>query len=262
VYGAKRAGAALAAALGLDKTSAQLEADSQALRDRFDRTFWCDELSTYVLALDRDKRACCVQSSNAGQCLFTGVVRTERAERLVRTLFNRQSFAGWGIRTIPTTESCYNPMGYHTGTIWPHDNALIALGLARYGFGRKAVELLTGLFEASLHFDLHRVPELFCGFEQVPGEGPILYPLPCSPQAWSAASIFLMVQACLGIDIDVTEPKVHFVRPHLPDFPQELRIHNLEVGEGVVDLLFVRHEEDVSVTVLRREGDLKVVVIK
>jgi glycogen debranching enzyme len=154
VYGAKRAGAALAAALGLDKTSAQLEADSQALRARFDRTFWCDELSTYVLALDRDKRACCVQSSNAGQCLFTGVVRTERAERLVRTLFNRQSFAGWGIRTIPTTESCYNPMGYHTGTIWPHDSALIALGLARYGFGRKAVELLTGLFEASLHFDL------------------------------------------------------------------------------------------------------------
>jgi glycogen debranching enzyme len=156
----------------------------------------------------------------------------------------------------------YNPMGYHTGAIWPHDNALIALGLAGYGFQHKAAELLAGLFEASLHFDLHRMPELFCGFQQFPGEGPILYPLACSPQAWSAASVFLLLQACLGLDIKVADTQVCFVRPHLPPSLQELRIHNLEVGDGTVDLLFVRHESDVSLTVLRREGNVQILVIK
>jgi glycogen debranching enzyme len=262
VYAAKKAGAALAATLGMGERSSQLEADAVRLWKQFDRIFWCEELSTYALALDGDKRPCRVRSSNAGQCLFTGIVRPDRADSLVRTLSSRESFAGWGVRTIPTTEVRYNPMGYHTGAIWPHDNALIALGLARYGFEHKAVELLTGLFEASLHFDLHRMPELFCGFQQVPGEGPILYPLACSPQSWSAASVFLLLRACLGLDIDATETQVHFVRPHLPSSLQELRIHNLEVGKATVDLLFIRHEEDVSVTVLRREGDVKVIVIK
>jgi glycogen debranching enzyme len=262
VFAAKKAGAVLAAALGIDGKSSQLEADAEALRERFDQFFWCEELSTYALALDGDKRPCRVRSSNAAQCLFTGIVLPGRADKLVQTLFSRESFAGWGIRTVPTCEARYNPMGYHTGAIWPHDNALIGLGLARYGFEHKAVELLTGLFEASLHFDLHRMPELFCGFQQVAGEGPILYPLACSPQSWSAASVFLLLQSCLGLDIDATETQIRFVRPHLPSSLQELRIHNLEVGEGAVDLLFIRYEDDVSVNVLRREGDVQVIVIK
>jgi glycogen debranching enzyme len=262
VYAARKAGAAIAASLGMDRRASQLEADAEALRERFDRIFWCEELSTYALALDGDKRPCRVRSSNAGHCLFTGIVPPGRADRLVRTLFSDGSFAGWGVRTLPATEVRYNPMGYHTGAIWPHDNALIALGLAGYGFQHKAAELLAGLFEASLHFDLHRMPELFCGFQQLPGEGPILYPLACSPQAWSAASVFLLLQACLGLDIKVADTQVCFVRPHLPPSLQELRIHNLEVGDGTVDLLFVRHESDVSLTVLRREGNVQILVIK
>jgi glycogen debranching enzyme len=262
VYAARKAGAAIAAALGMTERSSQLEAEAASMRERFDRTFWCEELSTYVLALDGDKRPCRVRSSNAGQCLFTGIVAPDRADRLVRTLLSHESFAGWGIRTIPATEVRYNPMGYHTGAIWPHDNALIAQGLARYGFPHKAGELLTGLFEASLHFDLHRMPELFCGFEQIPGEGPILYPLACSPQSWSAASVCLLLQACLGLEIDAIENHVRFIRPYLPPALQELRIHNLAVGQGMVDLLLVRHENDLSVTVLHREGNVEVMVIE
>jgi glycogen debranching enzyme len=140
--------------------------------------------------------------------------------------------------------------------------SLIAFGLARFGFEHKAADLLACLFEASLHFDLHRMPELLCGFQRMPGEGPILYPLACSPQSWAAASVFLLLQSCLGTDIDVTKSQVHFVRPQLPSSIQELRIHNLEVGEGTVDLLFVRHESDVSVTALRRDGDVQIMVIK
>jgi glycogen debranching enzyme len=153
-------------------------------------------------------------------------------------------------------------MGYHLGAIWPHDNALIASGLARYGFENRAADLLTGLFEASLHFDLHRMPELFCGFQQVPGEGPILYPLACAPQAWSAASLFLLLQACLGLNIDATATQIRLVRPYLPSSLQMLRIHNLQVGSGTVDLLFTRHDDDIGVTVLRREGDVQIMAIK
>jgi glycogen debranching enzyme len=261
-YAARKAGADLAAALGMDRRSSALSAQAEALIEQFDRMFWCEELSTYALALDGDKRQCRVRSSNAGQCLFTGIVRSDRADGLVRTLFNQSSFAGWGVRTIPATEVRYNPMGYHTGAIWPHDNALIALGLARYGFEHKATDLLTGFFGASLHFDLHRMPELFCGFQRVPGEGPILYPLACSPQAWSAASILLFLQACLGLDINAADSQVRFIRPHLPPSVQELRIHNLAMETGTLDLLCVRHEDDLSVTVLRRDGDVEVMVIK
>jgi glycogen debranching enzyme len=253
VYAARKAGAVIAAALGMHGRSSQLDADAEALRERFDRAFWCEEL---------DKRLCRVRSSNAGQCLFTGIVQPARADRLVRTLFSEESFAGWGIRTISATEARYNPMSYHNGAIWPHDDALVAWGLARYGFEDRAAGLLTGLFDASLHFDLHRMPELFCGFQQMPGEGPILYPLACSPQAWSAASVFLLLQASLGMDIDAATNQIHFARPHLPPALQELRIHNLEVGEGTVDLMFIRHEEDVGVNVLRRKKNIQVILSK
>jgi glycogen debranching enzyme len=258
VYAAMKAGGRIAAALGMKERALQLKAQADALRERFDRVFWCDELSTYALALDGNKRPCRVRSSNAGQCLFTGIVYPNRAARLVQTLFSLESHTGWGIRTIPEGEARYNPMGYHTGAIWPHDNALIALGLARYGFEREAVALLTGLFQASLHFDLHRMPELFCGFQQIPGEGPIPYPLACAPQAWSAASLFLLLQACLGLDIDAQKSQVRFVRPRLPAFITELTIHNLAAGEGTADLHLVNRDGQVHLTALRRDGGIRI----
>lgn len=262
VYAAKKAGASLAAVLGLVERAADLETQAETLRKRFDQAFWCDELSTYAMALDGDKHPCQVRSSNTGQCLFTGIAQPDRVQRLARVLLSPDYFSGWGIRTISISELRYNPMGYHTGSVWPHDNALIAQGLARYGFGEKSLQLLTGMFEASLHFESHRMPELFCGFPRQPGEGPILYPVACAPQAWSAASVFLLFQACLGLGINGPEAQIYFTNPRLPASLRELRIHNLQVAEAMVDLLFVRHEHDVSVEVLRREGEVQILVIK
>jgi glycogen debranching enzyme len=262
VYAARRAGAALAAVLGLTERAAELERQAAALQEGFEQAFWCEDLSTYALALDGDKRPCRVRTSNAGQCLFTGIARPERARRLAQTLLAGESFSGWGIRTVGASEARYNPMSYHNGAVWPHDNALIAQGLARYGLGTKAVQILTGLFEASLYFELRRIPELFCGFSQQPGEGPVPYPVACAPQAWSAASVFLLLQSCLGLSVNGPEAQVYFINPCLPTTLGELRIHNLEVPGGAVDLLLVRHKHDVGVNVLRREGTVRVTVVK
>ncbi len=149
-------------------------------------------------------------------------------------------------------------MSYHNGSVWPHDNALIALGLSRYGLGDKALRIWSGLFQAGLYFDLHRMPELFCGFPQDAGEGPVLYPVACAPQAWSAASVFLLFQAILGLEINGHQGQIRLTRPTLPNSMGELRIHNLQVAGGSVDLLVVRHEHDVAVNVLRREGDIEI----
>jgi glycogen debranching enzyme len=262
VYAARRAAAVLAGAMKLSWRVEELVREAEVLRARFENTFWCEDLSTYALALDGDKRLCRVRTSNAGHCLLAGISSPEHARRVSRTLLDSESFSGWGVRTVATSESRYNPMSYHNGSIWPHDNALIAYGLARYGFVEQSLQIWSGLFEASTYFDLHRMPELFCGFEQDPGEGPVLYPVACSPQAWSSASVFLLFQACLGLEIDGVRGEIRFTQPRLPASLGELRIHNLEVAGATVDLLFVRHEHDVAVEVLRREGNVQIVVVK
>jgi glycogen debranching enzyme len=262
VYAARRAAAAVAAALGRTDRAAELTEQAEDLQRRFENAFWCEELSTYAIALDGGGRPCRVRTSNAGHCLFAGIASPERARRVARTLLSAESFSGWGVRTVAASEAGYNPMGYHTGSIWPHDNALIASGLARYGFGEKALQLLTGQFEAGMHFELHRMPELFCGFAQDPGESPVLYPVACAPQAWSAASVFLLFQACLGLEINGVDQQIYFTRPQLPASLGELRIHNLEVAGATIDLLLKRQEHDVGVNVIRRDGNIQVMVIK
>jgi glycogen debranching enzyme len=261
VFAALRAGASLAGMLGQAERAADLDRRAESLRRRFEEAFWCDDLSTYALALDGRKRPCRVRTSNAGQCLFSGIADPERARRVAMTLLAPDSFSGWGIRTLAASEFRYNPMGYHIGSVWPHDSALIALGMARYGLEGAALQIWTGLFEASLYFDLHRMPELFCGFPQESGEGPVRYPVACAPQAWSAASVFLLFQACLGLEINGPEAQVYLNRPQLPASLGELRIHNLDVAGAKVDLLLVRHENGVSVEVLRREGDAQVLLV-
>jgi glycogen debranching enzyme len=239
-----------------------LRCQAELLRERFEHAFWCEELGTYALALDGDKKPCRVRTSNAGQCLFTGIASPARAWPLGRTLLAPQSFSGWGVRTVSAEAARYNPMSYHNGSVWPHDNALVALGLARYGLGEMALAIWTGMFEASLSFDLHRMPELFCGFDQAAGEGPVLYPVACAPQAWAAAAVVLLLQACLGLEISGPQKRICFTHPSLPAALGELRIHNLEVAGASIDLLLVRHEQDVGVNVLRRDGDVQVLVVK
>jgi glycogen debranching enzyme len=262
VYAARRAGAVLADALGLADRAGDLKRRADRLREQFEASFWCDELDTYALALDGDKRPCRVRSSNAGHCLFAGIADPARAARVARGLMAAGSFSGWGVRTLDASEVRYNPMSYHNGTVWPHDNALIALGFSRYGFQDDAVRVLAALFEAGTYFDLNRMPELFCGFAREPGEGPTPYPVACAPQAWAAGAVFLLVQACLGLSVTAIEPQVAFTRPRLPALLGELTITGLSVGGAVVDLLLNRHHDDVGVRVLRRDGAVDVLIAK
>jgi glycogen debranching enzyme len=260
VYAARRAGAVLATALGRMDQAVELNRQADQLRERFESAFWCEDLGTYALALDGDKRACRVRSSNAGHCLFTGIADPGRAARVASGLMASDAFSGWGVRTLATGEVRYNPMAYHNGAVWPHDNALIAHGFSRYGLQDCALRVLSGLFEAGTSFELHRMPELFCGFPRRPGEGPTPYPVACAPQAWAAGAVFLLVQACLGLGISAVEPRIWFHRPRLPEWLDRITISNLAVAGARVDLQLARHDDDVVVRVLRREGAIEILI--
>jgi glycogen debranching enzyme len=262
VYAAKRRAAELAVVLGEVGRAEELMRQAQTLQDRFERIFWCEELSTYALALDGEKRPCRVRTSNPGHCLFTEIATAPHAERMAHTLMSDDLFSGWGIRTVATSEVRYNPMSYHNGSVWPHDNALTAYGLARYGLRQAALKVLSGLFDASLFVDLHRMPELFCGFPRRPGEGPTLYPVACAPQSWAAASVFMLLQACMGLSMRASPPQISFSYPMLPLFLEEVEIRNLRVGQGAVDLLLQRHADDVSISIERREGNVEILTVK
>jgi glycogen debranching enzyme len=250
--------AELAAARGEAALAERLRVQARALHASFAERFWCEELGTFALALDGDKQPCRVKSSNAGHVLMAGLASDEQAQKVAAQLMSGASFSGWGIRTLAVGEARYNPMSYHNGSIWPHDNALIALGLARYGCRRDVLALFSAFMQASTFFDLHRMPELFCGFPARAGEGPTLYPVACAPQAWAAAAPFLLLAACLGVTVDGRQDTVSFVRPLLPPSIDELRILGLQVSPGArVDLLIERHEHDVGITVLRREGPVR-----
>jgi glycogen debranching enzyme len=263
VYAAKVEAAKLAKLFGDDAEARDLSKQAKTLSRRFEETFWCDELSTYALALDGRKQPCKVRTSNAGHCLFAGIATQEHARRVAATLTDGASFSGWGIRTVATSEARYNPMSYHNGSVWPHDNSLIAAGFARYDLRESTATVLAGLLDASLFLDLHRLPELFCGFPRRPGEAPTLYPVACAPQSWASGAVFLLLEACLGLNVSAPEQRVTFSKPILPRFLQQVTIRGLKVGEARVDLLLTRHDEgDVGVNVLRREGALDVVVLK
>ncbi|MDH4079699.1 MAG: amylo-alpha-1,6-glucosidase [Nitrospira sp.] len=259
VYRAKRTAADLARILGDGAHADRLLKEADALQERFERAFWCEDLGTYALALDGRGRPCRVRSSNAGHCLYGGIAEQKRGLRTGRTLLSEEFFNGWGIRTIATSEARYNPMSYHNGSVWPHDNALIADGMAAYGDKQGAMKVLTGIFDASLFIPLHRLPELFCGFSRRPGESPTLYPTACSPQAWAAGAGFQLLQACLGLQIDGTRRLVSFDRPVLPPFLERVEIRNLSVGTARLNLVLDRHESQVAVRVARRVGEAEVV---
>jgi glycogen debranching enzyme len=263
VYAAKTAASELAKILGDVACARELAKQAEALCRRFEKAFWCDDLSTYALALDGSKQPCQVRTSNAGHCLFVGVATNDHARRVATTLTDETSFSGWGIRTVASSEARYNPMSYHNGSIWPHDNALIAAGFARYELKEPAAMLLAGLLDASLFLDLHRLPELFCGFPRRPGESPTLYPVACAPQSWASGAVFLLLEACLGLSVFAPEQRLIFSKPILPAFLRQVTIRDLKVGQARVDLLLTRHDEgDVGVNVLRRVGALDVVVLK
>ena len=261
-YAARRGMAWLALLMQQPALAARFEREAAELRARFDAAFWCDELSTYALALDGAKQACRVRASNAAHCLYTGIALPERAATLRAQLLTNDMFSGWGIRTLSNSELRYNPMSYHNGSIWPHDNAIAAEGIAAYGYRQEAIAILLGMYGASRHVELNRLPELFCGFPRRSGQGPTLYPVACSPQAWAAGAVFLMLKAVLGLDIDALEQRITFRSPALPDFLDELWISNLRVGAASVDLHLKRYPGDVSITVLRKNGNVQVATLR
>jgi glycogen debranching enzyme len=260
-YAALREAARVAEALGHLDRAVELRDRSVVLAARFDRAFWSDEIGTYALALDGDERRCAVRASNAAHCLAFGIATPERAAAVVRQLSDPMFFTGWGLRTLASCERRYNPMSYHDGSVWPHDNAVAAYGASRYGHTDLAVRLLESLHDAARYLDLNRLPELFCGFERHEGRGPTQYPVSCAPQAWAAGAVFLLLQACLGLGIDARRQRVVLRNPHLPPFLETLVIENLTVGTSEIDLVLTRHDaENVSAQVVRRVGPCRVVL--
>ena len=258
VYAAKHAAARISAVLGYVEEGRELFDQAERLKEQFNQVFWSDKISTFALALDYQKRPCRVKASNPGHCLFTGIATDEYALQTARTLMREDCFSGWGIRTLSTEEVRYNPMSYHNGSVWPHDNAVITAGFARYGLKDAANKVITGLFESSLYFELQRLPELFCGFPRREGEGPTRYPVACAPQAWAAGSVFLMLQACLGLSVNTTEAKVYFDSPVLPECIDQIYLKNLRLDSSLLDLVVDRTFQGIGVE--RREGDASIVI--
>ncbi len=260
VYAAWRAAAAIARRLDESELARTLEIRAEAFRRRFDTHFYDASLGTYVLALDGEKRPCRVRTSNAGHALFTGVALPERAAQVANTLM--ASFSGFGVRTLAASEARYNPMSYHNGSIWPHDNAMIAAGLSRYGFRAEAASIFTGLFDAAIYMDLRRLPELFCGFPRQSGAGPVFYPVACAPQAWATAAPLMVLQACLGLSFEPREKRLRFQRPMLPSFVNEVTLRNLRIAGVEMDVRLTRTGDDVLVHVLRRTGECEIVTVR
>jgi glycogen debranching enzyme len=254
VFEALKYAAEIAGKLDAPKLSSELMGKAEELREKFEQTFWCEDIQTYALAVDGHKRPCRVVASNAGHAMFSGITSQDRARKISAKLLAKSSFSGWGIRTLATGECRYNPMSYHNGSVWPHDNALIALGMKRYGLKDAACQVFSAIIEAAILQDLSRLPELFCGFMRRPGGTPTPYPVACAPQAWAAASVFGLLQACLGLELKHSTREIFLRDPVLPGFLDELKIRNLTLGDATVDLLLHRHGDDVTASVLDRRG--------
>jgi glycogen debranching enzyme len=261
VYAAKLAAAHMVRGLGDSERGRQFEVEAKDLGRKFDEAFWCEDLGIYALALDAKKRPCRVRSSNAGQCLFTGIAAPEHARRTAETLMSEELFTGWGVRTIASTESRYNPLSYHNGSVWPHDNSIIANGMAKIGCRKMAGRILLALLDLSAEVELRRLPELICGLNRRPNEGPTLYPVACSPQSWAAATPLLILEGCLGLTVQADRSRIIFDRPFLPEGISHLYIRNLRCGPAVAHLALERRGDAVLVHPENEMQDLEIVTI-
>jgi len=262
-FAAYRAMSFLAGRIGKAEEALQWEQFAQALQRNFLERFWWEEEQTFYLALDGAKDPCEVVSSNAGQCLWSGIVPPEKARQVRERLMREDMYSGWGIRTLSERASRYNPLSYHNGSIWPHDTAMVGVGFARHGEGKaEAGQLLKSLLEASLYYEGTRLPELFCGFEQRKGYGPTRYPVACSPQAWTTGAPFMLLSAMLGFQPDAEQGCLVLDLPTLPHWLNVLELHGIQVGEDSAHLRFVRSGSGDRTEVLLLEGngvDVKVI---
>lgn len=258
VFAAKMHASRLVRALGDDVRSQALAREAESLRDRFERAFWCEDIGTYALALDGDGSPCRVRSSNAGHALFCGIASAERARRVAAQLVSPAFHSGWGVRTVAATEVRYNPMSYHNGSIWPHDNALIAAGCARYGETEAAEAIFTSMMTAAEHMTESRLPELFCGFKRRRARGPTRYPVACSPQAWASAAPFLLLSSLIGLRLDTGQRRVSVAAQRFPTSLGSLTIRNLAIADGRADVRIAANSDGCArIEVLNADCDVQ-----
>ena len=251
---ARRRMARMYRAVGRHEEAARLLADARALVQRIDERFWMEHKGTFAIALDREKRQVDAVTSNPGHLLFSRAVSEARAQRIVASLLSPAMWSGWGIRTLAKGQPAYNPLSYHDGTVWPHDNAMCAMGMAYYGMTRSAGRVLDGLWAAAQNFRHLRLPELFCGLDRQAGQFPVHYPVACSPQAWASAALFLLVRACLGLFPDAPRRTLHIASPALPEWLDHLTLQGLRVGQARATLEFTRTRSGTFVSVGDVEG--------
>jgi glycogen debranching enzyme len=255
VYEAKYRMASLLRSFGDTRTADKLKRDAAEMAKRFEKAFWMPKLGFYAMALDRDKRQTQVVSSNPGQLLFTRMLPQERAKTITQRFMRDDMFSGWGWRTMSRDERVFNPLSYHRGSVWPHDNSLIAHGMALYEFREPANQLFSALFQAALKFRDYRLPELFCGIERREHDDPVQYPVSCSPQAWASGTVFLLLMSVLGIRPSAARKEINIVNPSLPDFLDHFSIRNMRVGNSRIGLDFNRHGDRTFCNVVDIEGD-------
>jgi glycogen debranching enzyme len=260
VFDAKRRMARLARMRGDEAMGDRLDKEATELAARFEAAFWVEDQRYYAMALDAEKRHADAIGSNAGQCLWSGIVSQERSGDVVERLLQESMFSGWGIRTYASGQPGYNPIGYHTGTVWPHDTSLIAAGFKRYGFDEASNRLVGPMMEAAQRFPDYRLPELFCGFEKAHAGIPVSYPVACSPQAWAAGASFLFLETMLGLRAHAERGELELLHPNLPDWLGKVTLKGLQVGDASVDLLFHRWRGTTSAEVLRKVGDVAVTI--
>ena len=260
VYAACTDVASVAARLGRGSVADRLLTRATALKRSFERDFWLDREGMIALALDADGRPCRVMTSNGAHCLATGIIDGDRAAAMCKRLLADDMYSGWGIRTLSGSEKRYNPMSYHNGSVWPHDNAMAALGLARAGDHAGVLKVLEGLFDASEQLNTSSLPELFCGFRREVGLGPVPYPVACYPQAWSAASVFMILQAMLGMRVLGFERRVVFDTHSIPSWLDWLSLDKLRVGDGSVSFELRRCPNGAAIEVKEKSGDIHVEV--
>jgi glycogen debranching enzyme len=259
-YAALLGSADIAECLGQPERARGLRQEAERVRARFEADFWLPDADYYALALDGSGKPCRVISSNPGHCLWTGIVDDARAEAVVHRLMADDMYTGWGVRTLSSAARLYNPISYHNGSVWPHDTAIAAMGMLRYGFTDAFLTLATGLFHAVQNFDRTRMPELFCGFPRTVGLGPTRYPVACSPQAWSAGVVFQLVTGMLRLVPDAASNRVTLDRPCLPSWLKWIELRGLRVSKSRIDLRVTQRRENAAVELLARDGDAEIVV--
>ncbi|MBN2118764.1 MAG: amylo-alpha-1,6-glucosidase [Anaerolineales bacterium] len=261
IYRAKMDLADLFERAGELERAEQLQQDARKLKDRFNQDFWLEDLGIYAMALQAHGKPVAVVSSNPGHALWAGIADRDKAEKTSRRLMAEDMFSGWGIRTLSANEKAYNPTAYHLGSVWPHDSSIIAAGFRQYRFDGYAERIFSGLSRASLHFESHRLPELFCGFPYQDYNVPIRYPVACHPQAWAAGSIPYLTTVFLGLKPEAFEHRLRIVRPMLPEDVDRIHVRGLKVGDASVDINFERASGDqTTVNVIALDGELDVLL--